>query len=562
MASFRATHFFEIQHLHTDEDFVKLDGVLHNRTELLSQLGLSHDLSDCDCIRACYRKCGTDAFNRLHGEFVFALWDAARQRLYCVRDAIGLRPLFYHHTRERLICATSIQLLFDAPLTPRRLARSAVANYLSGTPSPPDSTFFEWVHRLPSGHWLEADRDGSVQIRQFWNPIEIHPIEGKSAEWHASEFQDRLLLAIRARLPHTSSKVAVHVSGGLDSATVTAAIHQLDREWKLGLEIHAFTNVANHPAADERRYVKAVLGRYPMTAVQTVSERYWGFQESTIAGAIQDEPYCSPYLSRLVAELEIARDIGIPVILSGSGGDEIGGSSWYLLDMLLRGKFARFFPEFKARAAGSGRSIYALSRILLSGMRKWLRRERHRPAPPPPWVRPELVALRRFAPQPRISQGPHREDIYHRLEFCWTQPQLSTGHRIYDNLGVELRHPFLDRRLFEWVLSVPPYLFGENGHVKAPMRRAMADLLPEEILHRADKGNYLYYWDLGVRFKERERILRLLDKPISEEMGFIDARRLRKAYERYCGGGRINRQHLWAAITLESWLRRRAGQPG
>jgi asparagine synthetase B (glutamine-hydrolysing) len=90
----------------------------------------------------------------------------------------------------------------------------------------------------------------------------------------------------------------------------------------------------------------------------------------------------------------------------------------------------------------------------------------------------------------------------------------------------------------------------------------MADLLPEEILHRADKGNYLYYWDLGVRFKERERILRLLDKPISEEMGFIDARRLRKAYERYCGGGRINRQHLWAAITLESWLRRRAGQPG
>ncbi|MFC1597334.1 asparagine synthase-related protein [Planctomycetota bacterium] len=116
--------------------------------------------------------------------------------------------------------------------------------------------------------------------------------------------------------------------------------------------------------------------------------------------------------------------------------------------------------------------------------------------------------------------------------------------------------PFVDRRLFEWALSVPPYRFGENGRVKAPLRRALASLLPPAILRRSDKGNYIYYWDLGVRKKERPRILELLEDPISAELGFVEPRRLERAYDRYCRGGEIDRRQFWSWLTLEQWLRR------
>ena len=76
---------------------------------------------------------------------------------------------------------------------------------------------------------------------------------------------------------------------------------------------------------------------------------------------------------------------------------------------------------------------------------------------------------------------------------------------------------------------------------------------------RPDKGNYSHYWDLGLRVKERGRILHLLARPVSADLGYVDARRLRRAYEQYCRGGTVNRQQLWNALTLEAWLRDRPG---
>ena len=74
-----------------------------------------------------------------------------------------------------------------------------------------------------------------------------------------------------------------------------------------------------------------------------------------------------------------------------------------------------------------------------------------------------------------------------------------------------------------------------------------------------DKGDYTHYWDLGLRVRERERILHLLTRPVSADLGYVDAARLRRAYEDYCRGGPVNRPQLWNALTLEAWLRDRLG---
>jgi asparagine synthase (glutamine-hydrolysing) len=551
---------------------VTADVRLDNREELLSQLRhagtpLPSDRSDAELILTGYQTWGTDVFSRLVGDFAVIVWDGPRRRLLCARDALGTRPLFYHADRGRFLGGSTIQQLLADPDTPRRISEQAVADYLSGVRPKAGTTFFDGIQRLPAGHWLAVEASGRTRLVRYWDPTAIRLTEGRPAEWYADQFRVRFREAVRTRLRTVSSRIGLHVSGGFDSSAVVAMAHQLNREQGLGLEPWAFLNVAEHPAADERLYMQEVLARYPMPVETTSSADYWAFRPSPcFHRSCQDEPYEGAYRARLCAELEMARTQGIKVLLSGSGGDEIGGSSWYLVDLLLRGQVCRFWPELRARAAGKRQSVHALLRALLGGLASWARRMTASvPRPHPPWIHPGLVRRLRLPGRvrnPPVCKHPARDDVYNRLEFCWTEPLSSAGHDLFRHFGVELRHPFLDRRLFEWALAVPPFRLGEQGLVKAPLRRALADLLPGAIAGRADKGDYLYYWDLGLRVRERPRIEALLHQPLAEELGYVDARALRKAYARYCAGGSIYRGQLWAAVTLEDWLRHQCARCG
>jgi asparagine synthase (glutamine-hydrolysing) len=396
-------------------------------------------------------------------------------------------------------------------------------------------------------------------VRRYWDPHGIRLDEGKSSEWYALEFRQRFLDAVRARLPDRSTKLGVHVSGGFDSAAVTAAVHHWNSQANLRLEPWAFVNTARHPAADEQRYVHAVLGRFPMPVMQTESAEFWAFRPAPLLRQWQDEPYAAPYAARLVAELAAARELGIGVIVSGTGGDEVGGSSFYLLDLLLRGKLNRFWPELRARARGKGQNTLTLLAELLNYSKGCFRSRRDCVANRKPvWLHPNLARrletshpIRHRRP---LHLNPARDDVLNRMRYCWIEPQLSCSIALYNHFGVEVRHPFLDRRVFEWALAVPPFRLGEVGLLKAPMRRAFMEMLPREIAYRSDKSNYLHYWDLGVRVRERERILKMLDRSIAADLRLIDARKLKSEYVRYCRGAAIDRRKLWNALTLEDWL--------
>ena len=322
------------------------DGRLDNRDELRDWLGASPDPdTDAAWVLACYRAWGPAAFGRLLGDFALALWDGRRGRLACARDAVGSAPPVLPPR------PAAARLRLDHPPAPRRPRHPApaVRTRGGGLPrrhrAPPADTFFAGVRRLPAGHWLEADRAGRVSVRRFWDPAAVPRTEGKPAAWYADEFRDRFFRAVRALPPGGRAGVGVHVSGGFDSAAVVAAAHDCDRRLGLGLEPRAFVTTAGHPPADERAYVRAVLDRYPMPVETTAAEDHWAFRPAPLVRRWQDEPHQAPYVSRLVAELEAARRLGIHVILSGAGGDEVGGSSWYLIDLLRAGG-----------SGGSGRS--------------------------------------------------------------------------------------------------------------------------------------------------------------------------------------------------------------
>jgi len=123
--------------------------------------------------------------------------------------------------------------------------------------------------------------------------------------------------------------------------------------------------------------------------------------------------------------------------------------------------------------------------------------------------------------------------------------------------GFEVRHPFLDRRLVEFVLSIPPQQLFRPGCHKSLIRRAMTGSLPDLVRNRPDKSSVEAFLHWSLREKEVQQIERLLASPLCAEMGLVDGNRLRAAYQRFRAGpwaGPV--QPLWRCIQLELWIRR------
>ncbi len=544
---------------------IAADVRLDNRAELIRTLDLPaqppHDvaparvMTDAQLVLACYRQWGCDAFSRLCGQFAVTIWDGRRRRLVCARDALGRRPLFWHRNDRRLVCASSIRQLFCDPTLRAKLNQDAVGAFLVGVQLPANATFFQGIQRLPAGSWLQADDDGTVQIQRYWNPESIAQQRGRSvADW-SDEFRDRFRDSVSACLRSTSGTVGLHVSGGLDSTAVVGMVHHLNATESLNLQPVAFQCLADRPEADERSYMDAVLARYPMPVETNRSADYWGFKQHAGMQLLSDEPFQTAYIARGFDELARADQLGIRVVLGGDVGDELGGSSWYLVDRLLRGRIIGLPAELRARARGRERSSLSLLRALASRFaRHLLGRNSKRP---PSWMASDFY--RRWSETwvrpKRTFWNPARDDVFFRLSYCWTEPSITAAYVALNSSGVELRSPFLDQRLFEWAFAIPPALLGAQGCVKTPFRIGLDDLLPEKIKTRATKGNYRYYLDLGLKVKERRRIESMLASPRLAELGFVDAQDLQRCYQRYAGGGPIDRGHLWNVLTLESWLR-------
>ncbi len=155
---------------------------------------------------------------------------------------------------------------------------------------------------------------------------------------------------------------------------------------------------------------------------------------------------------------------------------------------------------------------------------------------------------------PRAFASPARQEVYANLVAVpWYRRLVNWHDRNAAFFGVEVRHPFLDRRLFEYVLAIPGEQLFRLGSTKNLLRRAMAGILPERIRTRPGKTGFTSFLDAVLRCGEVQEIL---CSPRSSSLGILDKEKLQSAYRDFRGGTVGERRGLWYTITLEIWLRR------
>jgi asparagine synthase (glutamine-hydrolysing) len=486
---------------------------LDNRDELHLELGVPSDACDAAIVLAAYRRWGPGCAARLAGDFAFAVIDGEQQLLFCARDPFGGRPLYYHEADAIFFCASEPGALIIQPDIPRRAHLDQIALYLDGAYNESDATLFDGIRTLPGGHALTADRAG-VRLRRYWSPDPWRRVEAD--EQAATELvREGVCAAVKRRL-RSSSRVAVYLSGGLDSAVVAGEAERLRRAgWgprEKPILVHA--SFPGNPE-DETTYSDAVAVMWDLPTINArVLDDTRRFRPS-VEGPL-DIPY-DPRVGMWNQMLETSVACGASVGLTGDGVDEcLRGTGFEWTDALRAARLGRI-----ARESGLARRPWSVERWRSAVMRTMrplihpLERGLTNLQPHPLLTPAYATRVREHERQRRKRLAERRYPSLVARELCRSFEEgnhnltVGVNERVAARQGIELRNGLFDKDLVELLLALPH----EERHVvgldkpKPVLRRAAEGVVPSAVLRRSRSGSYGRFLD-RVLFREHHDAIR------------------------------------------------------
>jgi asparagine synthase (glutamine-hydrolysing) len=531
---------------------------LDNREELGAALGLAPAelarLSDADLLLRMIEDHGEAGLASCLGTFAFALWDADSRTLTLGRDCLGNKPLFYHYGRGVVAFATSLGALLALPDVPREIDEVTLAQFMALDAGEGPQTFYRGIARVPSRCLVTIDGAGP-RLRHYWAPdLDAPPPYRREEDYiaRARELFDQAIAAATRDTPH----VAIATSGGLDSSAIAATAARLGA----AQSITCFTmvpppgtqiDVGPFRYLDERDKVTALARMYPQLDIRWIAPTHIHPFEEDYARyfARANLPVFGPPAHGWYAHLSDAvAAAGHRVVLIGNYGNFglTWGGNFALLALLRAGAWREFGHELHASARVSRRSLVRTfaGDVLVPGAPAILRRATNLMRGRNPdsvahysALNPAFIAEHGLARQWRTRgfdpwfAGDAWHPARHRaaMMFDGNQVARDLGGMAEEINGIESRDPHRDRRLLEFVLSVPEPLYRRNGIPRAFARKVLADRLPPEILHERRRGAHVPDWFRRMQARRQDiaaEIERIDASPLGRRL--IDVPRLKK----------------------------------
>lgn len=468
-------------HLHIAAD-VRFDSREQLRAEL-SHAGrqVSPSAGDAELLLHAYAHWGSNCVEHLRGDFAFAVWDAHSRKLFCARDHFGIKPFYYALFDSLFLFSNSLNSLRRHPRVSAELNDSAVADFLLfGLNCDNSTTTFRDIQRLPPAHALLVSSD-AVQLRRYWDV----PATGRIRYALASDYVENFLSvwdsAVADRLDAFATGVLL--SGGLDSATVAATAKNHVPAQNVAA-LRAFTLTYQNLAADRDPYFAAALAQalgIPFEAI-AVTELH-PFEHWDALPPIAPEPVDDPLFAALPLSFQkIAAHCR--VLLSGEGSDNLMHfQMWpYAADLRSRGEWSRLVRELLQFA---WRRPFPWRGLRVRAQRLWGRGESSAQTFPK-WIDPDFAArhnLRaRWRAGQRLPVPPHGHPIHPVAHASLYLPQWTRLFELQSpgvtNTPIEVRYPFLDLRVVEYLLAIPPFPWFFQ---KFLLRQAMAGRVPDPV---------------------------------------------------------------------------------
>ena len=540
------------QPLHLGMLHLVFNGEIYNYRELRDELrGLGHRFEtegDGEVLLHAWAQWEEGALDRLNGMFAFAVWDDERRRLTLATDPFAEKPLFFHAGDGRLLFASDVRALRVADPAIGVPDERAVASFAAfGTMPDLPATFFADVQRLAPAH-LARWESSHLRMRRYWNPSQIAvPADPAAA---AEGLRDLLCDSVRLRL-RSDVPVGTSLSGGVDSSAIVAISSLLAGDHGR----HAFTAAFPGFARDEWPYAEAVArgaGVVQHHAVHPSLDELLDDLQALVRD--QEEPFPSTSIYAQWRVMRAAREAGVIVLLDGQGADELlggyaGMAGWALRSNGLGAALAGLLAN--PRIAGELALAYSADRAPHAVAR------RHRMRRASPYVSRERAWAASAAVEPppdwESNGSPLRRELL-KQTFRTSLPQLCRfADRDSMAHSVEVRLPFLDRRVAEFALSLPSGLLFRDNVTKRVLRDAFRGLVPDIVLDRREKVGYetpeATWFNSATG---RTRLAEILLDPSVIANGRCDSAEVERDL---AGGAWRDVGALWRAVNVELWLR-------
>lgn len=461
--------------------------------------------TDTEVILHLFEELGEGCLDELNGQFVFAIWDRVKRELFIGRDRFGIRPLFFCRDRGNFIFSSEIKSILAVSDMPRALNPRALEQVFTFWTTLPGVSVFAGISELKPGHYLRVTQEG-IQERAYWSPPYYEPEEQLTAspDEISEEILELLADAVRIRL-RADVAVGTYLSGGLDSSGITALVAR-----RFNHEVQTFGLGFEEADFDERSFQQEMVARLKVRHCEVLADNaaiaahfpkvVWHAEKPLLRTA----PVPLFLLSRQV------RDQGFKVVLTGEGADEVFGGYNIFKEALVRRFWARQ-PDSEARPGlitqlypnifrnpkmrttmlrFFGQGLDRCDDPLFSHLIRWENTRRIRS-----FFSPDLVAaigdydcldeLRASLPP-----GFHQRDTLAKAQYLEQNIFLSNyllssqGDRVAMANSIEIRLPFLDYRLAQYMARVPSIWKILGLDEKHILKKSLAGIVPDSVRRR------------------------------------------------------------------------------
>ena len=554
---------------------VVLNGEIYNYRELRAELiGRGHRFatnSDTEVIVHLYEELGARCVERLNGMFAFALWDEKDRRLLLARDRFGKKPLYYADLGDALLFGSELKALLQHPRCPRELDFPSLSRYLALEYVPTPRAIFDGVSKLPGGHYL-LWHEGRTSVEQYWDVSFASDGDNRSDEDYVEEFRDLFREAVRRRLV-SDVPLGAFLSGGIDSSSVVAMMSEAlpagaVKTFSIGFEDSSF---------DESTYARRVADHFGTDHHETVLTQSAMVDLLPTVTEFLDEPFADPSILPTYLLSRHTRE-SVTVALGGDGSDELlAGYPTFPAD-----RFATLYPL--PRVLNERIVIPLADRMPVSTknfsvdfkLKRFLRgagsptSERHATwlGSFTPAEQETLLTSRPadpFGEQHSAFENAPTTDRVERLLYVYAKTYLQDDilvkvDRASMACSLEVRAPFLDVDLVEFLGRVPARLKLRRLETKHLLKRAMAGILPPGIAERPKKGFGIPIAD-WLKGGLREALQDELSPGRVREQGIFEPAVVERYVSEHMSGRSDHRKPLWTLFVFQLWHRRWLERP-
>jgi asparagine synthase (glutamine-hydrolysing) len=545
--------------LSKDGRFIMIyNGEVYNFREVAAKYGIqTTTTSDTEVIIELFGKAGVESVNELNGMFTIVIWDKKEEKLFLIRDRIGIKPLYYYYNEKQFIFASELKTIFSLPIK-KEINPDSVYNFLHLGYIPGEDTIYSSCKKLKPGHYAVVDKH-SLQVKAYWQLEDKLLPDVITDEKAALETLDQLVKSSVNYCMISDVPLGIFLSGGVDSSLVAAVAQSVS-----ALPVKTFSIAFNKEKFNEAKFARQVAGYIHSDHHELMVTEKEALDLVDGLLDVYDEPYADSSAIPTMMVSRLARK-EVTVALSGDGGDELfmGYGFYYWARRLQNPLLSALRKPVGLALKATGNNRFARAAKMFEYPSSQRRKSHIFSQEQYYFTEKEIKDLLKVKGKVTIDESIRYKD----RSLSWAEEQsffdinnylpeelLVKTDRASMRYSLEVRVPLLDHRLVEFAINLSPELKLKGNTGKYILKEVLYKYVPRSFFDRPKWGFAVPLSD-WLRTDLKYLIDKYLDKQVVQECGLADPDKVETLRKDFFSGKDYLYTRIWALIILHKWMK-------